>query len=75
MARCEAQHRTDTWPYVKRCSGIVLRMSVPILHRQGREDLYEEMDLCGEDYSNYLSRLTFEEAVVVQYKSYEITKG
>ena len=72
MARCEVQHKTSLWPYVKRCNAQISRMSVKILYRQGREDLYEKMDICTEHYLDYLQTLTLEEATMVEDQSWQL---
>jgi len=75
MPRCETIHRTEKWPYVRRCPNDVDRMSVKIRYRAGNNNLHEMMDLCEQDYLDYIKTLTLEEATEVESKSYNLRQN
>lgn len=58
--RCQAKHRKETWPYVQRCNQVAKVLKVRV------EPLDETLDLCEEDYLDYLSSLTLAEARKLQ---------
>lgn len=51
MQQCEAMHPSDRWPYVRRCRSGATRYKVYV------QPLDQNMDLCEEDFLEFLKTL------------------
>jgi len=67
--RCEAQDRTDRWPYVKRCIKSAKYLRVPVM------PLEDDLDLCHDHLLDYIETLPISEAqdLVVKHAAGDVS--